>query len=386
LKKQNKLLAFLLVFALLFSLMGNVAIATAPDEQILQTQEVASPTNISTPTNIVAANPLDTDHVYITIQTDNGVAVGRSGDDILEYPIYVNDGDITASDLLFRVHENEFHEINGKKGGNVTNNGSAFTWVWGKTFEDGVSLMEAGKATAVAPDNILTAGKSYYINLGSGKTSYIEAKDYHIVTGQSLEFTAKYWDGGNLENMNGDVYVGETIAAAKKVTTAVDGAFAVNFSKEGKFYVIVKQNGVKDAICSVIANAEPVSAPYNTFKKANALLQGDLYVVVTEYEGKNYAFAYDGGIVPKEVTVEGDTLVTDDDTLKWYAKPNDTFQTYLSENKDSKVFVYAGSQGLFTFSTGRKFTYVNGHIKLHDMGFDLTFDGKKILPYERPDK
>ncbi len=366
-KKNSKLLSFLLASVLLFSLAGNAAAVTEPAAQKMQTQEVSVP------------NDLDADHVYITIQTDDGVAVGRSGDDILEYPIYTKNETLKASDLLFRVHENEFHNINGKKGGNVTDNGSAFTWIWGKAFEDGVSLMEAGKDAPVAPNASLTAGKSYYLNIGSGKTSYIEAKDFHIVTGQSLDFTAKYWDGSSLKNMNGDVYVGKTIADAAKTTTAVDGKFTVDFTSEGKFYVVVKQDGVRDAVCSVIANAKPVSAPYNTFTKADALLQGDLYVVVTKYGGKSYALAYDGGsLMPKEVKEDGDTLVTDDDTVKWYARPNDTFQTYLSENEENKVFVYAGSQGLFTFSTGRKFTYVDGGIKLHDMGFDLTFDGEKF--------
>ncbi len=388
-KKQNKLLAFLLVFALLFSLMGNAALAVAPEEQYLQTQESAStPTDITTPTNLANPKFLDKDHVYITIYTDNGVAKGRSGNDILEYPIYALDenGDplaLTASDLLCRVHENEFHNILNGKGSNVNTNGAgAFTWIWGKEVTSFLYTF-GGKKLSTAD---VYGSNSYYINIGSGLTSAIAPMDYSIITGQSLEMTANYWtEEGIIQPFdNADVYVGETIASATKVTTtAANGSFFVNFPNEGRFYVIVKNKdnsrNVHDAICSVVANAAPVAAPYNTFTKTDSIKQGDLYLVVAkDTSGKAYAFSYDSGLCAKEVTISGNTITTEDNTTKWYARPNDTFQTYLSDGEDvTDVFVYAGSQGLMTFSTGRVFAYQNGIIKLHTKFF-LTFDGEKF--------
>ena len=108
------------------------------------------------------------------------------------------------------------------------------------------------------------------------------------------------------------------------------------------------------------------------FTAYSELTEDDQFLIVTEYEGKHYAFAYDGGLTAKEVTVDGDAAIPADDTVIWAAREDNALESIGTPG----TFIYAGSYGLMTYTTGRTFVYdaETKHVMMHNLYY-LTFDG-----------
>ncbi|MCR5206445.1 MAG: DUF4198 domain-containing protein, partial [Lachnospiraceae bacterium] len=395
-KKQNKLLAFLLVFALIFSMMGNAAIAAAPDEPVLQTQ-TATP---SSPTDL-----RDKDHVYITIQTDSGVAVGRSGEPIVEFPIYANGENLTVDQLLYRVHESEYHnvtigDVEGKGVHVKQNDSGAFTWVWGSTIENGSYLMEAGNNDPVSTNTNLVPGKSYYISATSNKTGYVTPFRPLIYENTETEFVGKYWDNGEHPLANVVVKYGTSLNDLTILDKKSDaeGKIKITIPKEGFWYVVFDSDnpGIADAIsCVRVTKDSSLITDYNNFTKADGFVKDDLYVIVTEFEGKKYAIRCNGSssLLGKDITdcISGDTATVTDDELKWYVRKNDAIQTYKKFESTRTagyydyMYVYAGGGFGVYQGLSRTFRFKNGKILMHEDMYSLKFDGTKFVQIDAKD-
>ncbi len=121
------------------------------------------------------------------------------------------------------------------------------------------------------------------------------------------------------------------------------------------------------------ACAVTVYEKVNAFKPADALTVGDQFLFVTKYEDNFYAFAYTGeALAAEQVTFEGANIIPETDTVKWYARDDEALESVGSAG----TFIYSGSYGLMTYSTGREFAYVaeTKNVLMHNMYY-LTFDG-----------
>ncbi|MCQ2406836.1 MAG: hypothetical protein MJ067_06455, partial [Oscillospiraceae bacterium] len=123
-------------------------------------------------------------------------------------------------------------------------------------------------------------------------------------------------------------------------------------------------------LCGAFAFAEE---PSDGFKQASELTEGSRYTIVTEYEGKNYAFNYtEAGLGAEEISVKDDIALPSSDAAVWFAREDNTIENAGTPG----IFIYAGSYGLMTYSTGRTFVYDDstGTILMHNLYY-LTFDG-----------
>ncbi len=118
------------------------------------------------------------------------------------------------------------------------------------------------------------------------------------------------------------------------------------------------------------------AAESDPFTLATELTEDDQFVFVVQDNGRNYAMTLaDSVLVGGDVTVDGENATPAADTGIWWAREDQALESAAAEG----TFVFAGSSGLMTFTSGRTFAYDSAtkHICMHNLYY-LTFDGKSF--------
>lgn len=109
------------------------------------------------------------------------------------------------------------------------------------------------------------------------------------------------------------------------------------------------------------------------YKLAEKFIPGNRYIIATEYKGDHYGFAFiNGALVIEKIELNGDGAAEASDAAKWTFSHDESIESVGTPG----MFVYAGSFGLMTFSTGRTFIYnaESKHVFMHKLYY-LTFNG-----------
>ncbi len=113
------------------------------------------------------------------------------------------------------------------------------------------------------------------------------------------------------------------------------------------------------------AEEAPVAAGDSAaFAKTDALVVGQQYVIVAEYEGKLYALTCDGTVGAAEIAADGDAVTVDSASLVWTLEEGNQAQSAASAG----TFLYPYSGGM-TYGSGRNLIYEDGKL------YFITSDG-----------
>ena len=136
-------------------------------------------------------------------------------------------------------------------------------------------------------------------------------------------------------------------------------------------------------VASLMGGAFTASAAEGPFEADTALQNGREYVIVTEYDGKYYALSFDEALGAVEVTVADEQIAEAPDSAVWVAGSGSTLESVGTPGK----FIYAGSGGFMTYSTGRTVEYdaETRTIALHGAKYYLTFDGAAFSQGDQAD-
>ena len=129
-------------------------------------------------------------------------------------------------------------------------------------------------------------------------------------------------------------------------------------------------------LVSLMSGAFTVSAAEGPFEADTALQYGREYVIAAEFEGKYFALskAEETYFEAVEVTVADGQVADAPDAAVWIASSGDTMESLV----ESGTFIYAGSRGFMTYTSGRTVVYdaETQTIALHEAKYYLTFDGE----------
>jgi hypothetical protein len=92
------------------------------------------------------------------------------------------------------------------------------------------------------------------------------------------------------------------------------------------------------------------------------------YVILTESEGSAYALSYSSALGAEAVELEDDTVTVYNKEPQWKYVSGNLLQSVSSPT----TYIFAGSSGLMTYSSGRTVDYINGKIYMHNKYY-LTF-------------
>lgn len=128
-----------------------------------------------------------------------------------------------------------------------------------------------------------------------------------------------------------------------------------------------------------MTNNENEASEILIFRKMSGYIRTDTldagypYVIAAEYDGRTYALWYDGTAQAREIQVENDAVDPDGLGFLWIPDEEAHLESACSEG----VFLFPYSGGL-TYSSGRIFSYVDGHLCwTNSSGIAyLTFDGE----------
>lgn len=203
---------------------------------------------------------LDPDYVYFTIQEGEGLAVGKSGTPILQYAVPYTPN-MNVMDALKILHDAEF-----ESGGIEITVGEhgAINGVWGHSTENGTWVMDPanGRGNIYSSEKLI-GGRSYYVYALEGDelkdTSYLSPFVNNVVVGEKLTMKAEAWRyqtttyGYVLSELNGDVYVGETLDSLTETgIDAINGIFDIQFDIAGTYYIAVKSDIAGLAVSKVV--------------------------------------------------------------------------------------------------------------------------------------
>ena len=200
--------------------------------------------------------------------------------------------------------------------------------------------IEDGKFTPASKDIIWFAREGDTLESAGTPEVFIFAGSYGLMT---------YSSGRTF------VYDGEN-----KRVLLHQGNYCLGF--DGTAFATAKEDG---------AATISIYHPSPDYVLADAFTEDDQFVIVTKVDGKNIAFAYDGALTAKEVQVEGDIAIPEDDTVIWAAREDQAIESVASPD----TFIYAGSYGLMTYTTGRTFVYdpETKQILMHNLYY-LSYD------------
>ena len=210
------------------------------------------------------------DYIYLTLTLGTDVVKGKSGRDILFYPIPYSEN-MTLADAFAALQAAEYP---GEELPEIAvSSRGFFSKLWGINEEEQPSDL-ADRMHGVFPltmtsvDGYVAAtafaepGLCYYFTLFDAAhpqvyTSFLNLEEKSVKVDEKADFVALTWvDRPSYiywqELMDGDVYVGkspETLADSG--VDAVDGKFSLTFDAEGIYVVAVKAAGCADAYAIV---------------------------------------------------------------------------------------------------------------------------------------
>lgn len=322
----------------------------------------------------------DPGYVYVTIQDEQATAIGKSGDPIALYPVPYTQG-MTIGDAFVKVHELEYEGgTDGVKVEDSTYGAFYLTKVWGHDPSYGSWIFDPTSSTSYIDANAeAVPGASYYAlayDSAWKSTSFMNSPSVETTVGETVTMAAMTFAMDSsynyaAETMPGDVYCGTSLDNLEKVGTADDGYFDISFDELGEYIVVVKgDNG--DAM-GYISVTTPV-----TYRLTDSLAADVEAVLVVEADGKYYAMnmteesAKNSAPSALEVTVSGDIIPDAPAGVVWLPSASSTLQSMGKAD----TFIYAGSSGLMTYTSGRSFVYnpESKHVLMHDQ-YWLVLDG-----------
>ncbi len=332
---------------------------------------------------VTPAAKRDPAYVYVTIQDSKATAVGKSGTTIAMYPVPYVEG-MTVGDAFIKVHELEYPEgLAGVETYDTTYGFWSFKKLWGHTPANGSLAFDYEEAKCYIDVNAAaTPGHCYYA-LGYDEsstwisTSYMNSPSVEVLAGETVCMAAMTFAMDQsynyaAEGMPGELYVGTTFDNLQLVGETDDaGYFELTFDSLGEYIAVVK--GAKGDAVGFISVTAPV-----VYRLTDALAADVESLLVTEKDGKYYAMNFAEGAgkysapTGLEVTVDGEIIKDAPDTAVWTLSADNDLQ-----NKgNADVFIYAGSSGLMTYTSGRSFLYdpETKHILMHHK-YWLVFDG-----------
>ncbi|MBR3554772.1 MAG: InlB B-repeat-containing protein [Oscillospiraceae bacterium] len=331
---------------------------------------------------VTPAAKRDPNYVYVTIQDSQATAIGKSGTPIAMYPVPYTEG-MTVGDAFIKVHELEYPEgTAGVETYDTTYGFWSFKKLWGHEPANGSLAFDYEEAKCyIDVQAEATPGHCYYA-LGYDEsstwisTSFMNSPSVEVEKGETVTMAAMTFAMDNsynyaAEGMPGIVYCGTSFDDLAVVGETDDGYFELTFDEVGEYIAVVK--GTKGDAVGFISVTNPV-----TYRLTDTLEADVEAILVVEYDGKFYAmnFPAEAGKysapVGLEVTVNGELVMDAPDSAIWTLSADNDLQNKGKEN----VFIYAGSSGLMTFTSGRSFLYdpETKHILMHHK-YWLVFNG-----------
>ena len=255
----------------------------------------------------------DPGYVYLTMTLGADAVKGKSGKDILLYPIPYTEN-MTIADAYAALQAAEY---DGEAEVAASSRGF-FSKIWGidyATVPTDLPDRQAGSFVLtmdaddgyVAVTDFAKPGWCYYTTLYDEAhpqvtTSFVNPEETTAKAGEAVDMVALTWVSQPSYTykqtlMNGDVYVGKSLdALADSGVDAVDGVFSLSFDADGTYYVAVKAQGAADAYAVVHVGGQ-TAAPAKTFTDVKA---GDwFYDYVTRLTAAGVIDGYpDGSFLP----------------------------------------------------------------------------------------
>ncbi len=338
---------------------------------------------------VTPAAKRDPNYVYVTIQDSQATAIGKSGTPIAMYPVPYTEG-MTVGDAFIKVHELEYPEgTAGVETYDTTYGFWSFKKLWGHEPANGSLAFDYEEAKCyIDVQAEATPGHCYYA-LGYDEsstwisTSFMNSPSVEVEKGETVTMAAMTFAMDNsynyaAEGMPGIVYCGTSFDDLAVVGETDDGYFELTFDEVGEYIAVVK--GTKGDAVGFISVTNPV-----TYRLTDTLEADVEAILVVEYDGKFYAmnFPAEAGKysapVGLEVTVNGELVMDAPDSAIWTLSADNDLQNKGKED----VFIYAGSSGLMTYTSGRSFLYdpETKHIQMHHK-YWLVFNGTSFTQSE----
>ncbi len=254
----------------------------------------------------------------------------------------------------------------------------------------GTVVLAAEEGTDYRPAEAFTEGMDCLVVAEAGGAKYALAYDGEAITAQPVTETdgvitlsdkAAVWTARPDDTIESAGTPGAFIFSGSYGLMIFTGGRTFEYDAEARHILMHKMyyltfdaatgkfdQSIEEADAADITLYEPVPL----FTKTDALVDGDQFVIVTEAEGKNVAFSFDGeAIISKPVNVTGDTIRDPEAASVWYGRPDDTLESAGTPGS----FIFSGSYGLMIFTGGRTFEYnaETKHILMHKMYY-LTYD------------
>ena len=211
----------------------------------------------------------DEKYVYLTMTLGTDVVKGKSGKDILLYPIPYAEN-MTITDAFAALQAAEYP---GDAPELAVSSRGYFSSIWGINEEEQpteladrmhgvfVNTMNVDEGY-VAATEFVKPGYAYYATLFDEAhpqvtTSFVNLEETTVKAGEKASFVALTWvDQPSYtyaqELMNGDVFVGKSLdALTDSGVDAVNGKFELTFDADGTYYVAVKAQGAANAYAVV---------------------------------------------------------------------------------------------------------------------------------------
>ena len=272
----------------------------------------------------------------------------------------------------------------------------------------GTTLVSAAEEDASAQSslffraNAMEAGKEYVIATQSGEDYYALTCNNGTLGATKIQVTIKDGDAYSVSadttatwKLSEGNYL-ESVSTPGQFIFAGSGGFMVYGSSmlrnflygsdqkvalnNGKYYLTF--DGTKFGQGTVAEAATIlVFEKYTGFVLADSLTKGYEYVIAAKNGDKYYALGLkDSAYCMTEITVADDMVAAQEDAYVWIPDGKDN----LESKGTRKTYVYAGSYGFMTYSSGRAFLYDADAktVKLHTKYY-LTFNGTKFDQSEK---
>ena len=339
---------------------------------------------------VTPAAKRDANYVYVTILDSKAAAVGKSGTTIAMYPVPYTEG-MTVGDAFIKVHELEYPDgTAGVETYDTTYGFWSFKKLWGHEPANGSLAFDYEEAKCYIDVKAAAAPGHCYYALGYDEsstwisTSYMNSPSVEVGVGETVTMAAMTFAMDSsynyaAEGMPGDLYVGTSFDDLEQVGETDDsGYFNVTFDEIGEYIAVVK--GSKGDAVGFISVTTPV-----TYRLTDTLEADVEAILVVETDGKYYAMNFPADSAKYaaptglEVTVNGELVQDAPDSAIWTLSADNDLKNKGKEG----IFIYAGSSGLMTYTSGRSFIYnpETKHIQMHHK-YWLVFDGTKFTQSE----
>ena len=243
---------------------------------------------------VEAEAPAEAGVVYVTVEVDGELAVGKSGKAVASYPVPYVEG-MTIAEAFIKLHELEYPEgTDGIVSSDTGYGFASFSKLWGKNPANGALAFTA--ANYIDSNAKAVAGGSYYAmayDTAWKTTSLVTPSRVRIPVGKEATLRAVTMSMNSdytytAKGLASDLYQGSS--QADMTDTGKDigatGYFTVSFDKAGSYYLCAKDTSGAASDAAVLVEVyEPVVVPSTqTVTVDGTAITADVYNI----DGSNY--------------------------------------------------------------------------------------------------